>query len=112
MTARRCSSSTWPCPATSIPAPVQVPGVTLLDMDDLKRFTEDSLHERRREVSRVQGIIMDELERFQTDRTARELTPLVTSLRQRGEAIRNAELDRFRAKLDGLDPEIATRSRP
>jgi glutamyl-tRNA reductase len=48
---------------------------------------------------------MDELERFQTDRTARELTPLVTSLRQRGETIRAAELDRFRAKLAGLDPE-------
>ena len=74
-------------------------------MDDLKRFTENSLHERRREVSRVQGIIMDELERFQTDRTARELAPLVTSLRQRGESIRDAELERFRAKLDGLDPE-------
>ena len=86
--------------------------MTLLDMDDLKRFTENSLHERRREVSRVQGIIMDELERFQTDRTARELAPLVTSLRQRGEAIRAAELERFRAKLDGLDPERATRSRP
>jgi glutamyl-tRNA reductase len=82
-----------------------VPGVTLLDMDDLKRFTEDSLHERRREVSRVQGIIIDELERFQTDRKARELAPLVTSLRQRGEQIREAELDRFRSKLAALDPE-------
>ena len=87
------------------PGARQVPGVTLLDMDDLKRFTEDSLHERRREVSRVQGIIIDELEKFQTDRTARELTPLVTSLRQRGESIRTAELERFRAKLDALDPE-------
>jgi glutamyl-tRNA reductase len=87
------------------PGAGHVEGVTLLDMDDLKRFTENSLNERRREVSRVQGIIMDELERFQTDRTARELTPLVTSLRERGESIRTAELDRFRAKLAGLDPE-------
>jgi glutamyl-tRNA reductase len=63
------------------------------------------LHERRREVSRVQAIIIDELERFQTDRTARELTPLLTSLRTRGEEIRAAEVDRFRAKLDALDPE-------
>jgi glutamyl-tRNA reductase len=90
------------------PGARQVPGVTLLDMDDLMRFTENSLNERRREVSRVQGIIMDELERFQTDRTARELTPLVTSLRQRGEAIRATELERFRAKLADLDP--ATRN--
>ena len=87
------------------PGARHVPDVTLLDMDDLKRFTESSLNERRREVSRVQGIIMDELEQFQTDRTARELAPLVTSLRGRGEEIRRAELERFRAKLDGLDPE-------
>jgi glutamyl-tRNA reductase len=87
------------------PGARQVPGVTVLDIDDLKRFTEGSLHERRREISRVQGIIIDELEHFQTDRTARELTPLVTSLRRRGEEIRTAEIDRFRAKLDALDPE-------
>jgi glutamyl-tRNA reductase len=48
---------------------------------------------------------MDELERFQTDRTAREMAPIVTSLRSRAESIRAAELDRFRAKLVGLDPE-------
>jgi glutamyl-tRNA reductase len=82
-----------------------VPGVTLLDMDDLKRFTESSLEGRRREVSRVQGIIMDELERFQTDRTAREMAPILTALRQRADGIRVSELERFRAKLDGLEPD-------
>jgi glutamyl-tRNA reductase len=87
------------------PGARQVPGVTLFDMDDLKRFTEGSLHERRREVSRVQGIIIDELERFHTDRSARELSPLLTALRGRGEEIRGAELERFRAKLDALDPD-------
>jgi len=87
------------------PGARQVPGVTVLDIDDLKRFTEGSLHDRRREISRVQGIIIDELEQFQTDRTARELTPLVTALRRRGEEIRTAELGRFRTKLDALDPE-------
>ena len=87
------------------PGARQVPGVTLLDMDDLKRFTERSLEGRRREVGRVQGIIMDELERFQTDRTAREMAPILTSLRERADSIRVAELERFRAKLDGLPPE-------
>jgi glutamyl-tRNA reductase len=87
------------------PGARHVPGVTLFDMDDLKRFTEGSLHDRRREVSRVQSIIIEELERFQTDRTARELAPLLTALRSRGEDIRAAELERFRAKLDALDPE-------
>jgi glutamyl-tRNA reductase len=87
------------------PGAGQVPGVTLLDMDDLERFTEASLHERRREVSKVQRIITMELERFQLERNAREVAPLVTALRARGEDVRTAELARFRGKLDGLDPE-------
>lgn len=87
------------------PGASAVPGVTLLDMDDLKEFTEASLHERRREVSRVQGIIIDELERFEMDRSRREVAPLITELRQRAEEIRTAELERFRSRLDALDPD-------
>ena len=87
------------------PGAGRVPGVTLLDMDDLEQFTEHSLHERRREVSKVQAIITGELERFQADRAAREVAPLVTALRTRAEEIRVAELERFRAKLSELDPE-------
>jgi glutamyl-tRNA reductase len=83
----------------------QVPGVTLLDMDDLERFTEASLDERRREVGKVQRVITMELERFQLERRAREVAPLVTALRGRGEEIRRAELARFRAKLDALDAD-------
>jgi glutamyl-tRNA reductase len=87
------------------PGAGDVEGVTLLDMDDLMSFTETSMHERRREIGRVQSIIMDELERFQTERTAREVAPVVTALRTRAEGVRTAELARFRSKLDGLDPE-------
>ena len=94
------------------PGAGQVPGVTLLDMDDLKQFTEASLDERRREVSTVQEIIMDELERFQTDRTAREVAPLVTSLRQRGESIRTARARALpRQARRRSTPRLATRSR-
>jgi glutamyl-tRNA reductase len=87
------------------PGAGSVAGVSLLDMDDLMSFTETSMHERRREIGRVQSIIMDELERFQTERTAREVAPVVTALRTRAESVRTAELARFRSKLDGLDPE-------
>jgi len=87
------------------PGARHVPGVTLLDMDDLERFTEASLSERRREVSKVQHIITMELERFQLERSAREVAPLVTALRSRAEGIRSSELERFRAKLEALDPD-------
>ena len=44
---------------------------------DLKAFTEAGLVERRREVGKVQGILMEEIERFQLDRTMRTVAPLV-----------------------------------
>jgi glutamyl-tRNA reductase len=89
------------------PGVAEVPGVTLLDMDDLKAFAESSMDRRRREVSRVRRIISAELERLRTERTAREVAPLVSALRSRGEDIRLAELERFRSKLESVDGKTA-----
>lgn len=87
------------------PGAAEVAGVTLHDVDDLHQLTEAALDVRRGEVVNVREIIGHELERFQTDRAAREVAPLVTSLRERAESVRQAELGRFRAKLDAADPE-------
>jgi glutamyl-tRNA reductase len=81
--------------------------VTLLDMDDLKTFAEQSMDRRRREVARVRRIIAAELERFRTEHNAREMAPVVAALRARGEDVRQAELERFRSKLEALDPKAA-----
>jgi glutamyl-tRNA reductase len=89
------------------PAAAAIPGVTLCDMDDLKAFAERSLDRRRREVARVRRIIAAELERFRSEATAREVAPLVAALRARGEEVRLGELERFRAKLESLDPKAA-----
>ena len=89
------------------PGVAEVPGVTLLDMDDLKAFAEHSMDRRRREVARVRRIISAELERLRTERDAREIAPLVSALRTRGEDIRLAELERFRAKLEAVDSKTA-----
>jgi glutamyl-tRNA reductase len=91
------------------PGAGQVPGVTLHDVDDLRERTEAALDERRREVATVREIIGQELERFQIDRAAREVAPLVTELRARAEEVRRGELERFAAKLDAL-PDDARRT--
>ena len=85
------------------PAAAELPGVTLLDMDDLRRFAEAGLAERRREVASVHAIIDEEVERFSAVSTAREVAPLVSALHAHGEAVRSAELDRLRARLGDLD---------
>jgi glutamyl-tRNA reductase len=83
----------------------QVFGVTLLDIDDLKAVGEQSLQARRAEVGKVRLLITDELDRFRLERSARELAPLVTRLRARGEDVRVAELERFASRLASLTPE-------
>lgn len=90
------------------PGVAEIAGVTLHDVDDLHQQAEAALNERQREVATVREIIGQELERFRTDRAARAVAPLVTGLRTRAEEVRAAELERFRGKLDGLDP--ATRN--
>jgi glutamyl-tRNA reductase len=86
------------------PSAADLPNVTLLDMDDLRQFAEAGVGERQREVASVQQLVGDELDRFVGVSTAREVAPLVASLRDRADDIRRGELDRLAARLDGLDP--------
>lgn len=87
------------------PGAASVRGVTLLDMDDLKAFAEGSMDQRKREVTKVRRIIAEELDRFRSDRAARELAPLIKDLHGMAENVRLEELERFKTKLDGLDPK-------
>ena len=85
------------------PAVGEVPGVTLLDMEDLRTFAEAGVAERRREVARVDAIVEAEVTRYTAARSARQLAPLVVSLRQRAEEVRLSEIERYRSRLEGLD---------
>ena len=86
------------------PGAGEVFGVTLLDIDDLRAFGEQSLAQRRQEIGHVREIIAEELDRHRFERTAREAAPIITSLRAHADDVRTAELERHRAKLDALDP--------
>jgi len=87
------------------PGVATLPGVTLLDMDDLRAFVDVGIGERRKEVARVQSIIADEVERFLARSTARQAAPTIAALRARVEELRVAEIERFRARLASLDPD-------
>ena len=85
------------------PTAGDLPGVTLLDMDDLRRFAEAGLAERRREVALVRSMVHEELDRFLAVASAREVAPLVASLREQADAVRRSEIERYRARLGELD---------
>jgi len=81
----------------------RIPGVTLLDLDDLRRFAERGIADRRAEAAHALTIVAEEAERFSEEATARQVAPLVGLLHERGESVRLGELERFRHRLDGLD---------
>lgn len=85
------------------PSVAEVAGVTVLDMDDLGAFADRGLAERRREVDAVRAILDEELERYRSATSAREIAPVIVALREGAEALRAAELERARARLAELD---------
>jgi glutamyl-tRNA reductase len=86
------------------PAVGGLPGMTLLDMDDLRSFAESGMAGRRQEVARVRALIAEELDRYLETTAARDAAPLVAALRAHAEDIRTNQLDRYQARLAGLDP--------
>ena len=80
-----------------------IDGVTLLDMDDLSEFASRGRAERELEVERVREIVGEEANRFADVRSAREMAPLIASLRGAIEAVRASELDRLVGGASTLD---------
>jgi glutamyl-tRNA reductase len=89
------------------PAIGDLPGVTLLDMDDLRAFADAGTGARQGEVAMVRTLLDEELESYLAATSAREVAPMIVALRDRAEGVRRAEIERFRARLTGLDPAQA-----
>lgn len=89
------------------PAANDLAGITLLDMDAVRKLTEAGLRERSGEIGRVRSIIDLEVGRFSDESSARELAPLISAFRSQAESIRRAELDRFSSQLADLTDDQA-----
>lgn len=87
------------------PSARQIPGITLLDMDDIGAFVDEGLDSRNSEVASVRAIVDGEVDRYQTMVSAREVAPLIAELRGSADQIRTAELERFAARLNELEPD-------
>lgn len=85
------------------PSVGELPGVTLLDIDDLRTFAQAGIEGRRREITAVEAIVADEADRYRSEVSARAAAPLVATLHARAEDLRQAEVARFAGRLAGLD---------
>ena len=80
-----------------------LPGLVLLDMEDLRAAVAEALGGHQDEVAAASGIVADEVERYRAASRARDAAPIVSALRSRVEDTRVTELERLRSKRSDLD---------
>jgi glutamyl-tRNA reductase len=83
----------------------EVPGVTLIDLDDLERLCPVDSPTRRAEQDRAESLAADEAERLAEWLRSRAVGPTISELRMHAEAIRTAELRRSATRLRDLTPD-------
>jgi glutamyl-tRNA reductase len=87
------------------PGAAEVPGVEVANIDHLREVV---VRAPESEVERVREIVGEEVAAFRAWRRAVRLAPVIQRIYDRGEAVRAAEMQRLRARLEGLsDQELA-----
>ena len=82
-----------------------LPNVTRFDLDDLRTWAARGIELRAGEAAKVRVIVSEEVERYLMEATARQAAPLVAQLRERVEAVRQAEVERHAKRLGALTDE-------
>jgi len=80
-------------------------GIFVYDIDDLQDAVSSHVEGRYKEAERAESIIDAEVERFQARLQTLHVVPMIVSLQDQFETIRQAELERVRGRLGKLSPE-------
>jgi glutamyl-tRNA reductase len=80
-----------------------VAGVELVDIDGLRAVIEMTLERRREAIPFVEAIITKHADRYARWYQSRIAVPVISSLMQKAEAIRDAEVARLLARMPELD---------
>jgi glutamyl-tRNA reductase len=89
------------------PDVAQIDGVSVVDVDGLRGVIDVTLERRREAIPMVEEIIAEHTERFHHWYRARVAVPVISSLVQRAETLRENELERLFARC----PELTERER-
>ncbi|MGB7874770.1 MAG: glutamyl-tRNA reductase [Anaerolineales bacterium] len=85
------------------PGVANIPHVRLYDIDNLNAHLEHSLAERESEVPRVEAILDEEECKFMEFLSSLDMLPLIKTMRQQAESIRQAELNKTLRRLPDLN---------
>jgi glutamyl-tRNA reductase len=87
------------------PAVNELDNVFLYDIDDLQKVVDRNVKGRKKVAEQAEDIIREEVERMMLRLKAREVAPMIVSLQEQLEQLRQAELERVRGKLGALTPQ-------
>ncbi len=87
------------------PAVKDIDNAFLFDIDDLEMRVEQNREERRREATKAEQMVEEEVTGALHWLQSLEVTPTIVALRQRADAIKQAELDKSLARLANLAPQ-------
>lgn len=79
--------------------------VFLYDIDDLQQIVDDNVGRRRAQIPAAERIIDEAVADFWDWYQARDVVPIIRSLRGRAEAARAAEVERLLRRMPDLSPE-------
>ena len=97
-------------PRDAEPGCAAIPGVTLIDLEELGRSLQGHLRRRGRHVPEAETLIDEELRRTMTVIGQRDAAaPTITALIRRAEALRRGEVERTLARSPQLDPDVRER---
>ena len=82
-----------------------VPGVSLIDMDDLERYCPVDVSTRQVEQQQAESLAAEEADRLAEWLRFRAMSPAIAELRTFAESIRKSELRRSAPRLRDLTPE-------
>jgi len=83
----------------------RLPGIRLIDLEDLQSRVEKNLAARRETLPEVEAIVAAESTRFSEWQSRHAVRPVLSAIHARGESIRRAEVARLQARLGALEPE-------
>jgi len=87
------------------PSAADLPGVRLVDLEGLREVLTARADGAAAHIAEARTILAEELHRFTLRRRSERLAPLIHALRDRGDAVVAAELERFRSDLGALTPD-------
>src|ERR1039457_6717274 len=87
-----------------------LPGVTLIDIDELGRRIGDGIHDHHAAVAAAEALVTEEVQRTLVVLSQRDASdPTIRALLARAETIRRQEVERTLARLPDGDAELAER---